>query len=337
MESTCYRHLSMEEREDLMRGLILGLSLRVIARNLKRSPGTISRELARNARSPADYRATKAFTKAQARARKPRRPRKLLQSALWKVVLERLLTRWSPEQIAARLKMDYPNDESMHVSHETIYATLYLMPRGSLRKELLACLRQARKRRHPRTRGQDRRGQMPNMTSIHERPDAVDQRQVPGHWEGDLLKGARNASAIGTLAERHSRYIILARLEGLSAEETRLAFERRLRTIPEALRQSLTYDRGKEMVEHEKLTQRIRIRVFFADPHSPWQRGTIENLNGLLRQYLPKGSNLEQYSQRELNTIAASLNNRPRKCLGWYTPTEVFLRCLNQPNVALGS
>lgn len=209
------------------------------------------------------------------------------------------------------------------------------MPRGSLRQELLTCLRQGRKRRRPRSRGEDRRGQIPNMTSIHERPDAVEHRQVPGHWEGDFLKGARNASAIGTLAERQSRYVILARLDGLTADEARRAFERRLRTVPEALRQSLTYDQGKEMADHEHLAQRVRIRVFFADPHSPWQRGTIENINGLLRQYLPKGTNLAGYSQRELNAIATSLNNRPRKCLGWDTPAEVFQRNLTQPNVAL--
>ena len=337
MRNDRYQHLAIEEREELAIGLERGWSLRAMARRLQRSASTLSREVARNGFPGLGYRASEAHQRAQARGGRPRCQRKLLQPMVWKVIERLLRARWSPEQIAARLKKDYPTDTTMHVSHETIYAALYLMPRGSLRRELLDCLRQGRKHRRPRSRGQDRRGQIPNMTSIHERPSEVEHRQVPGHWEGDLLKGARNASAIGTLAERQSRYVILARLDGLTAAEARRAFERRLRTIPEPLRQSLTYDQGKEMAEHERLAQNIRIQVYFADPHSPWQRGTIENINGLLRQYLPKGTDLSRYSQRELNTIADSLNNRPRKGLGWYTPAEVFARNLTQPSVALES
>jgi IS30 family transposase len=223
------------------------------------------------------------------------------------------------------------------LSTETIYAGLYVLPRGALRSELLAALRQARKARRPRARGTDRRGQIPNMISIAERPAEVATRTVPGHWEGDLIKGARNGSAVGTLVERTTRLLILARMDGTDARSARQGFTKKLRHVPALLRKSLTYDRGKEMAEHEELAQRLAIQIFFADPYSPWQRGTNENTNGLLRQYLPKGTDLSGYTQRELNAIAHRLNTRPRKCLDCATPLEVYAQLRPHSPVALGT
>jgi len=224
-----------------------------------------------------------------------------------------------------------------HLSSETIYVGLYVLPRGALRSELLAAWRQARKARRPRARGTDRRGQIPNMTPIVERPPEVATRIVPGHWEGDLIKGARNGSAVGTLVERTTRVLLLARMEGTDATSARLGFTKKLRHVPAPLRKTLTYDRGKEMAEHARLAERLNIRVFFADPYSPWQRGTNENTNGLLRQYLPKGTDLSGYTQRELNAIAHRLNTRPRKCLNFATPLEVYAHLRHHSPVALGT
>jgi IS30 family transposase len=226
---------------------------------------------------------------------------------------------------------------SKHLSAETIYAGLYVLPRGALRSELVAALRQARKARRPRTRGTDRRGQIPNMTPIAARPAEVATRTVPGHWEGDLLKGARNRSAVGTLVERTTRLVILARMDGTDATSARQGFTQKLRHVPALLRKTLTYDRGKEMAEHERLAQRLALQIFFADPYSPWQRGTNENTNGLLRQYLPKGTDVSRYTQRELNAIAHRLNTRPRKCLNFATPLEVYAQLRHYSPVALGT
>jgi len=224
-----------------------------------------------------------------------------------------------------------------HLSTETIYAGLYVLPRGALRSELLAALRQARKARRPRARGADRRGHIPNMRPIAERPAEVTTRTVPGHWEGDLLKGACNRSAVGTLVERTTRLVILARMDGTDARSAREGFTKKLRHVPAPLRKTLTYDRGKEMADHEQLAHRLSIQVFFADPHAPWQRGTNENTNGLLRQYLPKGTDLSHYTQRELNAIAHRLNTRPRKCLDFATPLEVYAHLRHHSPVALGT
>jgi IS30 family transposase len=223
------------------------------------------------------------------------------------------------------------------LSTETIYAGLYILPRGTLRSALLAALRQARKARRPRARGTDRRGQIPHMTPITERPAEVATRTVPGHWEGDLIKGARNRSAVGTLVERTTRLVLLAKMEGMDAESAYRGFAKKLQHVPVALRHTLTYDRGKEMAEHERLAQQLKIQVFFADPYSPWQRGTNENTNGLLRQYLPKGTDLSGYTQRELNAIAHRLNTRPRKCLNFATPLEVYAHLRHYSPVALGT
>ena len=337
MKTKCSTHLSHEERETLSLGLAQGHSLRTMATVLGRAPSTLSREFARHTTKGHSYRACTAHTQAAARARQPRRLRKLLDPWLWRYVRTHLVHGCSPEQIAGRLRRAYPDDMQKRLSAETIYVGLYVLPRGTLRRELLAALRQAHKTRRPRSRGTDRRGQIPNMTLLAERPADVATRIVPGHWEGDLIKGARNGSAVGTLVERTSRLVILARLEGTDAQSACDGFTQKLRHVPAALRKTLTYDRGKEMAEHEQLAQRLGIQVFFADPHSPWQRGTNENANGLLRQYLPKGTDLSPYTQRELNTIAQRLNTRPRKCLDWATPLEVFTQLRHHSPVALGT
>ena len=223
------------------------------------------------------------------------------------------------------------------LSAKTLFVGLSVLPRGSLRSALLAALRQARIARQPRARGTDRRGHIPNMTPMAERPAEIATRTVPGHWEGDLIKGARNGSAVGTLVERTTRLVLLARMEGTDARRAREGFTKKLRHVPALLRKTLTYDRGKEMAEHERLAPRLAIRIFFADPYSPWQRGTNENTNGLLRQYLPKGTDLSGYTQRELNAIAHRLNTRPRKCLNFATPLEVYAQLRHHSPVALGT
>ena len=336
MRTKCYTHLSDAERDTLSVGLAQGASLRTMARVLGRAPSTVSRESTRNARGH-PYRACTAQRLAAARARQPRRSRKLLDPWLWQYVRTHLGQGCSPEQIAGRLRHEYPDEMRKHLSAETIYVALYVLPRGTLRSELLAALRQARKTRRPRSRGTDRRGQLPNMTPIAARPAEVASRTIPGHWEGDLIKGARNGSAVGTLVERTTRLVLLARMDGTDAESAYQGFTKKLRHVPAPLRKTLTYDRGKEMAEHERLAQRLAIQVFFADPHSPWQRGTNENTNGLLRQYLPKGTDLSGYTQRELNAIAHRLNTRPRKCLNFATPLEVFTQLRQYSPVALGT
>ena len=304
MRTRSYRHMSAEERETLSLGLAHGYSLR---------------------------------TMASAWAHQPRRPRKLWDPWLWQSVQTHLAQGCSPEQIAGRLRREYPDDMRKQLSAETIYVGLYVLPRGTLRSELLVALRQARKARRPRARGTDRRGQIPNMTPITERPAEVATRMVPGHWEGDLIKGARNGSAVGTLVERTTRLVILARMDGTDARRAREGVTKKLRHVPAPLRKTLTYDRGKEMAEHERLAERLAIRVCFADPYSPWQRGTTENTNGLLRQYLPKGTDLSGYTPRELNTIAHRLHTRPRKCLHFATPLEVYAHLRHHSPVALGT
>ena len=337
MRTRSYRHMSAEERETLSLGLARGHSLRMMATVLGRAPSTVSRELARNTTRGRPDRACTAQVQAATRARQPRRPRKLLDPWLWQYVRTHLGQSCSPEQIAGRLRRAYPDAMRKQLSAETIYAALYVLPRGTLRSTLLAGLRQARKARRPRARGTDRRGQLPNMTPIAERPADVATRTVPGHWEGDLIKGARNGSAVGTLVERTTRLVILARMEGTDARRARQGFTKKLRHVPAPLRKTLTYDRGKEMAEHERLAERLAIRVFFADPYRPWQRGTNENTNGLLRQYVPKGTDLSGYTQRELNAIAHRLNTRPRKCLDFATPLEVYAQLRHHSPVALGT
>jgi IS30 family transposase len=224
----------------------------------------------------------------------------------------------------------YPNDPTRQVSHEAIYNALYVMPRGSLKKELIACLRQGKGKRRPRSRGKDRRRQIPDLVSIHLRPPEIEDRLMPGHWEGDLIMGASNRSAVGTLVERTTRFVILVKMDGTTATDAMVGFSDKLNRVPRSLRLSMTYDQGSEMVKHAEITQRTGTAIYFADPHSPWQRGSNENTNGLLRQYLPKGTDLSTYTQEELDEIADSLNTRPRETLNAKTPLEVYAEVLQK-------
>lgn len=331
---TNYEHLTAEERATLMVMRADGCSQRAVARSLGRSPSTVCRELARNAScckpvcdttAVIPYDASLAGKRALVLRQEPRRSPKLAaDTALFAVMLDYLREGWSPEQIAGRLKRAWPDDQSKTVSHETIYTALYAMPRGGLRKDLIACLRHGRAKRRPRSRGQDRRGQISDMLSLHVRPPEVEDRLVPGHWEGDLIKGARNQSAVGTLVERTSRLVLLARMEGATAEAALVGFTCILNRVHMPMRKTLTYDQGKEMSRHKDLTAVTGVAVYFADPHSPWQRGSNENTNGLLRHYLPKGTDLSGLTQEELDAIAWKLNTRPRKLHGFRSPIEVY-------------
>ena len=332
-----YSQLNAYEREEISRQLVEGISIRKIARFLDRSPSTISREITRNATSPPKYRAAPAGLRAIRCSGIPRRVRKLSDPRLWGCVCRKLRLGWSPEQISAWLKRTHPSTMNRQVSHETIYCAIYIAPRGELRSGLIALLRHGHTKRRPRSGGKDRRGQIPDMVPISERPAEVEPRIVPGHWEADLIKGKGNGSAVGTVIERTSRLVILAKMEGSDAQSAYDGFTRKLGRIPEPLRKTLTYDRGKEMALHADIAEKLSMDIYFADPHSPWQRGAIENANGLIRQYLPKGTDLSVHSQAELNHIAYLLNTRPRKCLNWETPLEVFSRFRHQSSVAVGS
>ena len=322
-----YQHLGVEDRRTIAIGREQGLSIRAIARILNRSASTISREIARNA--PLSTYSCSFAQQRYVRRRRFGRPAPKLQagSALFAQVCQMLRQRWSPEQIAQRLAKLNPQSGARRASHETIYNVIYAQPRGELRKELVACLRFARAKRWPRSRGVDRRGEVADLLSIHVRPPEIEDRQFPGHWEGDLIKGRGNASAVGTLVERSTRLLMLVKLphpHPATAAHVLQAFTDKLNGIAQPMRQSLTYDRGKEMARHKELTVNTGIAVYFCDPHSPWQRGTNENTNGLVRQYLPKGSDLSGYTQEQLDAIADQMNGRPRKTLGWFTPMEVY-------------
>jgi IS30 family transposase len=308
-----------------------GWSIRAIARCLGRSPGTICDEIKRH--SPAGgYCAQTAATRAAvARRRCARRPRLGVDGALFGEVATLLRRKWSPEQISGRRKrmVDGVEQQSgLMVSHEAIYTTIYALPRGELRRELIASLRQDKPMRGRKPKGSERRGKLCNMTNIAERPQDVAGRLVPGHWEGDLILGAGGASAIGTLVERTTRYLVLVYMVTRKALVATSAFGGALNAIPAPLRKTLTYDQGKEMAEHERLALETGMRIFFADPHSPWQRGANENTNGLLRQYFPKGMSFAGLGQAELDIVAASLNDRPRKTLDYATPNEHFKKLL---------
>ena len=321
----CALRLSLAEREEISRGLAAGLSIRTIARGLNRSPSTICREVNANG-GQAKYRALPADRGAQRRALRPKRA-KLVQCRRLRSLVERKLeARWSPQQISGWLAERYPLDPEMRVSHETIYQSLFVQSRGALRKELHACLRTGRAMRRAKayTKGGVGQGQIRNMVMISERPAEVADRAVPGHWEGDLIFGKKMTS-IGTLVERHSRYVILLKLpNGHGAPAVRAAMTKRILTLPAQLRRSITWDQGKEMAEHVQFTVDTGVQIYFCDPKSPWQRGSNENTNGLLRQYLPRSSDLSQCTQRELDAIARSLNTRPRQTLGWMTPSQAF-------------
>ena len=299
--------------------------MRAIAARLGRAPSTISREVAWNG-SRDDYRAWSADKAALERGRRPKPAKLPLDERLRCEVDRGLCDRWSPQQIAARLIREYPDDPSMRVSHETIYKTLFVQARGALRKELVMCLRSGRAQRRPRLRTkQAKRGRIQNMVMLSERPPEVEDRAVPGHWEGDLIIGKGGRSAIGTLVERSSRFVMLFRLpKGRSAEDVRVALTRTITRLPAELRRTLTWDQGNEMADHVRFTLDTKMEVYFCDPHSPWQRGSNENTNGLLRQYFPKTTDLSVHSTAYLNAVARQLNGRPRETLDWLKPAEVF-------------
>jgi IS30 family transposase len=316
------RTLTLAEREDISRGIASGSSIREIARGLQRAASTVSREVARHGGRPL-YRAGEADRRAWESALRPRPCLLALRRKLRMIVASKLILDWSPEQISGWLKRRYPSNESMRVSHETIYRSLFIQARGVLRKELIQHLRSKRLIRrslHSQANGQSR-GQIVDAISIRERPAEIEDRAIPGHWEGDLLSGIKN-SHIATLVERHSRFTILVKVPSKDTATVVAALTRQVRKLPASMRRSLTWDRGLEMARHKSFTVDTKVNVYFCDPQSPWQRGTNENTNGLLRQYFPRKTDLSSYSQTDLDKVALRLNQRPRKTLGFDTPAS---------------
>jgi IS30 family transposase len=317
------RCLTFAEREEIAVARAGGESMRAVARRLGRSPSTISRELTRNASGAGGYRATSAHALAYHRASRPKPAKLAVNQKLRRRVEEDLRRRYSPEQIAGRLRRLFPDDPEMRVSPETIYQSLYVQSRGALRRDLTKCLRTGRALRRPCRQANRRRNQIPDMINITERPAEADDRAVPGHWEGDLIIGKGNRTAIGTLVERTTGYTMLVHLpDGYAAEQVRDALTEKIKTIPDILRASLTWDQGIEMRDWKAVSVAADIDIYFCDPHSPWQRATCENTNGLLRQYFPKGTDLSVHSALDLDWVATELNDRPRKRLGFAKPIE---------------
>jgi IS30 family transposase len=328
MQKRKYIRLTNNERENISRGLAQNQSIREIATWIKRYPSTITREIRRN-RGKSSYRAFSASQRAKAAAasRKAGKSKLAKQDRLRSYVIDKLREEWSPREISERIRIEYPKDITMAISHEAIYQYIYVLPRGELKKMLIKALRQEHKYRRVQKRGQaeDNRGQITHMLSIEERPAEVADRTVPGHWEGDLILGKYKRSALGTLAERTSRYTILIPLrDQKDAFSVREAYTEAFKGVPERLKKSMTYDQGKEMSQHEQLTIDIGIQVFFVHPGSPWERGTNENTNGLIRQYFPKGTDFNHVSFDEIKEVERRLNNRPRKVLNYQKPDEVF-------------
>jgi IS30 family transposase len=316
--------LTLEEREEISRGISCEESLRSIAARLHRPVSTITREVKRNG-GRSRYRAAEAEAAAWRRARRPKPCKLAMHPRLQRCVAFKLSQNWSPEQISSWLELRYPDDERMRISHETIYRSLFIQARGVLKKELQAHLRTRRKMRRSKqstTKGQQR-GQIIDAVSISARPADVEDRAVPGHWEGDLISGSKN-SHIATLVERHSRFTMLVKVERKDTETVVAALKKQITKLPAELRKSLTWDRGPEMAQHKSFSVATDVQVYFCDPQSPWQRGTNENTNGLLRQYFPNGTDLSGYSQSELNKVARQLNERPRKTLGFRTPADTL-------------
>jgi IS30 family transposase len=348
------RSLSFEEREEIFAGVGRGDSIRLIARSLGRAPSTVQRELRRNmwhqlyrarhhrphgfsVRTPWNYRPSQAQRAADLNARRPKPAKLATNLELQKLVQAKLTSRLSPEQIAAQLKRKFPEQPEMWVSHETIYQSIYVQGRGALRRELAACLRTGRALRRPHRRRDERRGRIPGMVSISERPAEVEDRAVPGHWEGDLLLGKNGKSAIGTLVERKTRFLMLLHLprghSAVDVEEAMLAATKRL---PQVLWKSMTWDRGHEMWRHAQIKLATGLEIYFCDPAKPWQRGSNENTNGLLRQYFPKRSDLTPYTADDLDKVAAEMNYRPRKTLGWDSPAEALEKLLSAASSEAG-
>lgn len=327
-----YHRLSADEREEISRMLAQGCSLRRIAYSLSRSVSTIGNEVARAGSNRYTYRATRAHKRAQRKARKRKLGKRkiILLARLRRYVHAKLRLRWSPEEIAHKITKEYPDDVTMRISPEAVYSYLYVLPRGSLKKELVACLRRERKRRHKR-KSVDQlvsERKIEDMLSIEERPDAVVDRIIPGHWEGDLLVGKNRQSFLGSLVERTTRTTILVPLKNKTAEEVRKSFAQEAKKLPSHIRLSLTYDQGREMAEHKLFTKQTEMQVYFAHPASPWERGTNENTNGLVRQFFPKGTDFSKISRREVKHVQHLLNGRPRKVLDWATPREAFNKLL---------
>jgi IS30 family transposase len=324
----CMLALTLAEREEISRGLVNGHSLRVIACSLSRAPSTVSREVARNG-GLCTYRAAAADQQAWRRALRPKACKLATHPHLRRVVATLLQRNWSPQQIAGWLRLTHPEDEAFWVSHETIYRSLFVQARGVLKKALIEHLRTHRAIRRSRhaTAKADTRGEIPNMVSIRDRPPCVEDRAVPGHWEGDLLTGSAN-SYIVTLVERQTRYVMLAKIPSRDTQTVITALIKQAKHLPDELYKSLTWDRGKELTDHQRFTMATDIAVYFCDPQSPWQRGSNENTNRLLRQYFPRGTDLSVHSQAKLNRVARELNERPRKTLGYHSPAERFNECV---------
>ena len=319
------KSLRSDQREEISRGLSAGLSLRAIARIIDRAPSTVSREVARNG-GRNSYRALRAGWRAQDRARRPKPDKLSTHEQLRKVVTDKLELEWAPQQISAWLNLEFTGNRDMQVSHETIYRSLFIQARGSLKKELVSSLRTGRKIRKPK-RSLRTTTPIPDLVSIRERPAEVEDRAIPGHWEGDLIVGT-NSSHVLTLVERHTRFVMLARLTNKQTETVIKALTRLVPRLPKQLWLSVTWDRGTEMAQHKKFTVATDVQVYFCDPQSPWQRGSNENTNGLLRQYLPKKTDLSVHSQATLDKVARRLNGRPRQTLGWKTPAQMMEQVL---------
>ena len=326
------RSLTLADREEISRGIAVGLSMRAIAAQLGRAPSTVSREVNRNG-GRRRYRANKADEAAWERAERPKTCKLAQNPALARVVAEKLIGWWAPRQIAGWLKRTYPDDETMQVSHETIYKTLYIQARGALKQELIRHLRRTRAIRRSRhhTQKTSDHGRIVDAVSISERPPEAEDRAVPGHWEGDLFCGSNN-SQIATLVERHTRYVMLVRVPSKDTKTVIRALIKQAHKLPRELYKSLTWDRGKEMADHKRFSLATDIDVYFCDPQQPWQRGSNENTNGLLRQYFPKGMDISKVHQNRLNAVARSLNERPRETLNFYSPAEKFAECVAATN-----
>jgi len=322
------RCLSLSEREEISRGIAKDQSIRIIATSLNRAPSTISREINRNG-GLNKYRASQADKAAWDRAHRPKICKLVEHRSLAYIVARKLTLEWSPEQIAGWLKQTYPDNENYQVSHETIYRSLYIQARGALKKELLQHLRRTRVMRRSRhhTQNTPDHGRIIDAVSISERPASVEDRAVPGHWEGDLIMGSHNTQ-IATLVERHTRYVMLVKVKDKTTQSVVSALIKQSKKLPDELYKSLTWDRGSELADHKRFTLATDINVYFCDPQNPWQRGSNENTNGLLRQYFPKGTDLSIHSQTKLNAVARRLNERPRKTLNYETPAERFNACV---------
>lgn len=331
-----YQRLTLTEREELSKGLWAGESFGSIARRLGRSTSTISREVKNNVkRKRRSYHASLAEQRSLEQ-RKRGRPKVLENNnRLRGYVYEKLGLEWSPQEIAKRMQMEYPKDKAMRISHETIYQHIYCLPKGELKKELIRALRQKRKQRLSRKHAHYRKQRIQDLISIEERPKEVEDRTVPGHWEGDLILGKNRKSALGTLVERSARLTLLVPLKKKDALSVSQAFAKAFKRIPDQFKKTLTYDRGLEMVRHKEFSKKSKVKVFFADPHSPWQRGTNENTNGLIRQYFPKGTDFNTIRAVEIKKVEQRLNSRPRKTLNFYTPSEIFYQLITGKKISV--